>query len=84
MYEDFYLDTVFEDRYDCLGDEPMGDEVQDVCEGYDFDDGAFDDGAFDDGAFEGDGADAYALASSGFGTDEDYGGGEDSYLDSHW
>jgi len=31
-------------------------------------------------------ADADALASAGWGTDEDYGdfGGEDSWLDSHW
>jgi hypothetical protein len=29
-------------------------------------------------------ADADALASAGWGTDEDYGGYEDSYLDSYW
>ncbi len=29
-------------------------------------------------------ADADALASAGHGTDEDYGGAEDAYLDSYW
>ena len=29
-------------------------------------------------------ADADALASAGWGTDEDYGGAEDSYLDTYW
>jgi hypothetical protein len=29
-------------------------------------------------------ADADALASAGWGTDEDYGSAEDSFLDSHW
>ena len=36
-----------------------------------------------DGMTDGE-ADADALASAGWGTDEDYGGGEDSYLDSYW
>lgn len=70
MYEDFYLDTAYEDRYDCMGDEPVDNEpiggyAENVCD-YD----------------EGD--DAYALASAGHGSDEDYGGGEDCYLDSQW
>jgi len=48
-----------------------------------------DDCTQDLGEDEGDGmtdgeADADALASAGWGTDEDYGGGEDSFLDSHW
>jgi len=37
----------------------------------------------EDGMTDGE-ADADALASAGWGTDEDYGGGEDSFLDSHW